>query len=373
MNFRVNNSVVEPTYSDNAKQLFRIVSLLKEIEQDSTISLRKVSFCGSVSPEGNWDANRKLARARLQALETAVRAEVEIPDSIITRNDSYISWSDLEEEIIKSVLPHKEDIIEAIRQPLDDEFAYPTKRVAALRAIDDGRVWYQLLDLYFSHMRNASVIFTLDKQEITPAPIPIVTETPQPAQPLVVESHAKTEGGGFSPSISLKTNALAWGLAIANISAEIDFTNHWSLAIPLYYSAVNYFVSTIKFRTFASQPELRYWFKDGNTGLFAGAHFGVASYNIAVNGKYRFQDHNGNSPAIGGGISIGYRMPISKNERWNIEFLVGLGGYSIHYDKFYNIENGRLAGTSKRSYWGIDNAAINISYRFNLKKEKKCK
>jgi hypothetical protein len=73
----------------------------------------------------------------------------------------------------------------------------------------------------------------------------------------------------------------------------------------------------------ATQPELRYWIKKENTGLFVGAHFGVGSYNIAVNKDTRYQDHNGDSPALGGGLSIGYRTHISKNKRWNMEFVVG--------------------------------------------------
>ena len=119
----------------------------------------------------------------------------------------------------------------------------------------------------------------------------------------------------------------------------------------------------------ATQPELRYWFNKNNSKLFVGAHFGAASFNLALNGDYRYQDHNGASPIMGGGISIGYRMPISKNERWNVEFAVGVGGYSIRCDKFYNIKNGKLAETYRTTYWGIDNASIGISYRFNLKKQ----
>ncbi len=54
-----------------------------------------------------------------------------------------------------------------------------------------------------------------------------------------------------------------------------------------------------------------------------------------------------------------------------MEFILGVGAYSLHYDKFYNIENGRLIGTYRTTYWGIDNAAINISYRFDLKQRER--
>jgi len=144
-----------------------------------------------------------------------------------------------------------------------------------------------------------------------------------------------------------------------------------SFTLPVCYSAWNYFTSTIKFRTLAVQPEFRYWFKEDNQKFFVGAHFGYAQYNVAVDGDYRIQDHNGTSPALGGGISVGYRMPISKNNRWHIEFTLGAGVYGLHYDKFYNVNNGKLVDTYRKTYWGIDNAAVNISYRFDLKKRKK--
>lgn len=377
LDFRVNNPVIELSYRDNANQLSKIITFLKETEQDSTITLRKVSFCGSVSPEGSTELNRKLARARLQSLEDVVRAKaakanVAMPDSIIYRNDSYISWEYLEEQVVQSILPHKEDILEVLHQNYDSDSDYPINRIAKLRSIDEGRVWYQLLDLYFPDMRNACVLFEYDKQEAVIVPEIAAKEIENTPETVATTSPALARGGGdFGRSIRLKTNALEWVLASANISAEIDIARHLSFAIPIRYSAINYFVPTIKFRTLSTYPELRYWFKEDNSGIFLGAHFGAASYNFAFKGKYRYQDHNGKSPAIGGGLSFGYRMPISKNERWNMEFILGVGAYSLHYDKFYNIENGRLIGTYRTTYWGIDNAAINISYRFDLKQRER--
>jgi hypothetical protein len=138
----------------------------------------------------------------------------------------------------------------------------------------------------------------------------------------------------------------------------------------MYYSAWNYFVSTIKFRTLAVQPELRYWFNESNQKFFVGAHFGYAQYNLAIEGDYRYQDHNGKSPLLGGGISLGYRMPMSKNNKWHVEFAIGAGVYNLHYDRFYNVDNGKLIDTHHKTYWGIDNAAVNISYNIDLKKRK---
>ena len=174
-----------------------------------------------------------------------------------------------------------------------------------------------------------------------------------------------------SRKLHIKTNLLGLGLGIANVAAEIDLAKHWSFALPIYYSSWDYIKTTIKFRTLALQPEFRYWFSKKNDALFVGAHFGLAYYNFALDGDDCYQDHDGKSPALGGGISMGYRMPISKNDKWHVEFTLGAGAYSLHYDKFYNVNNGKLIDTYKKTYLGVDHAAVNISYRFDLNKRKK--
>lgn len=178
--------------------------------------------------------------------------------------------------------------------------------------------------------------------------------------------------GGYKPQFYLKTNAAAWGMAMVNIAPEVDIAEHWSFTVPVYYSAWDYFKSTLKFRTFSFQPEVRYWLSEHNTGFYSGIHFGLSYYNFAFGGDYRYQDHDGKSPASGGGISVGYRMPVSKDERWHVEFSLGAGVYSLHYDVFRNtgdVRNGLMLQSVGRIYSGIDQVAVSFSYSFDLKKK----
>lgn len=383
VDFRVNSASIDRAYGKNTERLSEISAFLQRIEQDSTLTIVEVSFCGSASPEGSYQLNHKLARARLETLEDIVRREVELPDSIVTRDDSYISWEYLKEKVVESDMPQKQAVLDIIAQE-PQLVDYPggrhiDHRIVKLQKLDGGKVWRQLHTLYFERMRNACVIFITYKREIIQ---PIETVVP----PMKVEVLQKPDVDSiiipepkeqtvttedWTRGLYLKTNAIGLGLAISNIGAEVDLAKHWSFAVPVCYSALNYFTSTIKFRTLAVQPEFRYWFKEDNQRFFVGAHFGYAQYNVAVDGDYRIQDHNGTSPALGGGISVGYRMPISKNNRWHIEFTLGAGVYGLHYDKFYNVNNGKLVDTYRKTYWGIDNAAVNISYRFDLKKRKR--
>ena len=387
IDFRVNSTVIDSAYSDNAARMQEMLEFLRTIRQDSTINIIEVSFCGAASPEGSYQLNRKLAQGRLSALEKFIRSEVDIPDSLITYNNSYIPWDYLKSQIEDSGLIRKDEVITILEEEARlVDYHHPNthidNRVVKLRALDGGKVWQHMNNLFFEQMRNACAAFVTYKKELPPIQVSVIVPDTIKVEPIVeaVEIVPDTtaivetvipEIEEWNRKLHLKTNAIGLGMAIANVAAEVDLAKHWSFTLPVYYSAWDYFKSTIKFRTFAVQPEFRYWFNENNQKFFIGAHFGYAQYNVAVDGDYRYQDHGGKSPALGGGLSVGYRMPISKNDKWHIEFTLGAGVYGLHYDKFYNVNNGKLIETYRKTYWGIDNAAVNISYRFDLKKRKK--
>ena len=226
-------------------------------------------------------------------------------------------------------------------------------------------------------------VFTTYKSDSPIAIIPdTVAEPAEVSEPIInivepdtatVIETVVTDQQGWPRKLYLKTNTLGLAMGIGNAATELDLANHWSFSLPICYSAWNYFTTTIKFRTFAIQPELRYWLSEENDGFFVGAHFGLAYYNLAINGDYRYQDHNCESPAIGGGLSVGYRLPISKNNRWKAEFSLGAGVYPLYYDKFHNtpnIKDGLMIESGvKKIYWGIDQATVSFSYMLDLKKK----
>ena len=386
--FRVNSTVIDSSYSDNATRMQEIIESLRAIRQDSTINIIEVSFCGASSPEGSYQLNRKLAQGRLSALEKFIRREVDIPDSLITRNDSYIPWDYLKSQIEDSGLIRKDEVIAILEEEsLLVDYHYPNlhidNRIVKLKKLDNGKVWQQMHKLFFERMRNACAVLVTYKKELPLVQVPIIVPDTVVVEPIVeaVEIVPDTtaivetvipEIEGWSRKLHLKTNAIGLGLAIANVAAEVDLAKHWSFTLPIYYSAWDYFKSTIKFRTFAVQPEVRYWTDKNNDRWFVGAHFGLAYYNFAFNGDYRYQDHNRETPSIGGGVNIGYRMPISKNNRWRVEFSLGAGVYSRHYDKFHNTprtKDGLMIESIKNTYWGIDQVAVSFSYSFDLKKK----
>ena len=166
----------------------------------------------------------------------------------------------------------------------------------------------------------------------------------------------------------IKTNVVGLGMLMGNAALEFDLLEHWSIALPVYYSDLNWFADDVKFHILSFQPELRFWLSGRNDGVFFGGHLGIAYYNFAFKGDYRYQDHNGDTPAIGAGLAAGYRLPISRDKRLKLEFSVGAGLYQLSYDKFNNTPDGKLAGSVQKVYAGPDQVAVTLSYALGGKK-----
>ncbi len=380
ISFRQGHGTIDLNYDGNREKLDQLVALLDSINSTGSVVLTSVEFSGAASPEGSAAINRRLSRKRLTSVEEYIRARVSIPEDKIVRNDNYIAWDYLVEKVAASDIANKEEIIEIINTDYED--AKDTNglivdgRIVALKKLDNGATWRTLYNRFFSQMRHAFAAQVSFKQD-TKESVNIVAEIKPRELPFPTMDTGRADVTSQRPPLHLylKTNAIGWGMGVSNIAVEIDFGKRWSAQLPIYYSAVNYFTSTIKFRTFAVQPEVRYWFAGNmNDKFFLGAHFGLAYYNYALDGKYRIQDKDGDYPALGGGLSVGYRMPIGQSGRWKMEFSLGAGVYSLKYDKFYNTDStpdGALSHTIEKTWFGLDHAAVSFSYMFNLKRKNK--
>lgn len=401
VDFRVGSAVVEPDYLNNAQRLSEIIDFVDLVNNDPAVEIVSVAFCGTTSPEGSVQLNRQLSQKRLAALERIVRSKVGIPEHLISRNDFHIPWDELKIWVRNSDIAQKQTVLDIIdqrpRMVTDRNGLTVDARMQELRILDEGRVWEVLNKQFFVNMRSASAVITtsrkvdfgvvdmpdeeaVDQQKVIipepeptpePEPEPEPEPTPEPEPELAPEPEPEPVSEpveAFMPHAHLKTNVLGWGLTMANLAAEVDICEHLSFALPIYYSGMNYFTYNLKFRIFGFQPELRAWLSGRNDGVFFGAHLGVAWYNFAFRDKYRYQDHDRNTPAVGGGVSVGYRMPISKNNRWKVEFTIGGGAYRLHYDTFINEPNGKQTGVFRKTYVGLDQAAVSFAYTFDMKK-----
>lgn len=377
--FRINSPKIEEDFQNNGRTLEILrQDLQSTIQQDGGVPDSLV-IMSSASPDGSYEFNKYLAQSRAENTRKKILETFpELKNTSIKIKYLEEDWDGLY-QILKTHpgFPQREEMMAVILDNKDIQ-----SKEQNLRALQEG--WEYLINNHIYALRNSAITLTVvmtatnsDDEFVRKKPsrdtlsfisfsYPSSLETTD--EPLAFRT---VEASSWQRHLYLKTNTLGLGLAISNLGCEIDIAKHLSISVPVYYSALNYFTETIKFRTLAIQPELRYWTNKYNIGLFFGIHGSVAQYNLAVDGDLRYQDHEGTSPALGGGIGLGYRLPISDNNRWHIEFALGAGIYKLHYDTFHNVHNGKLIDTYRKVYYGIDNAAINISYRFDLKKRKK--
>lgn len=371
VHFRVNSTEIDTSYLNNAAQLERIYSIIS----DTTYHLVSLSFSGWASPEGPSELNKTLARERKDALRQFILSRVDVPLKLETSSELYIPWEELKAQVeSRKDFSNAAKVLEVLnavdlqKAQLSDDISEDI--ITKLRITDGGRAWQQLLLLYFPQMRNAGVVFYMEKPEEVEFDDNVSQDEPEPevvaAQTLLPSEPAAKK---FTHGLYLKTNALAWLGGCTNLAIEIDICPHLSLNIPFGYCAWDYFRDDLKFRTLFCQPELRCYIKP-NDGFYIGAHFGVGSYNINWTKEYRIQDHNGTTPALGGGIGLGYRMPLSKKHpNWKVEFSLGAGAYSLYYDRFEGHHNGLLVDSKKKTYFGLDQASVSFQYRFDLSKK----
>ena len=368
VHFRLDSDELDGGYMGNGASLRRFASVVDSIGIDRIDSVVIVS---QSSPEGVYEHNVKLSRRRARTLRRYLDEHYPSLSARTYVHADGESWSRLRHYVL-SDRRMKDATIRKVLSVIDSDVNVGTKKWR----MQQLPVYRYLLTTYYPRIRNSVffIVYYSDmRREIRTARVgaslPPLTVTPPVMQMRRMPSLSKPEPAPWARNLHLKTNAICWGMGVANVAAEIDLTRHWSFSLPVMYSAWNYFKSTIKFRVFGSMPELRYWVSERNDGVYVGAHFGFAYYNVAFDGAYRYQDHNRETPALGGGLSVGYRLPLDRARRWRVEFSLGCGVYSLHYDKFRNtadVRDGLLVGSERKTAVGIDQAAVTFSYTFDL-------
>lgn len=376
--FDLGSSRINLSLDSNRQALMEMDSLLKVVKNDSSWVVKNVSVKGSASPEGPVELNRRLSRSRAEAISRHFAAYTD--DASIPTDFHYAgsNWYGLRRLVLKEPdVPDRDAIIHIIDSDAPD-------RLSQLKQLSGGATYRWLSDKLFPKLRVSTVTLSLHR-ECAPA---IIKENRNTFEVDTIEEDSELDFSEFETkfeevepieesekryirNLYFKTNALAWAMAISNIAVEIDLHRHISVTLPIYYSAWEYGTHKVKFRTFALEPEVRFWTRPDNTGFFGGAHFGYAQYNMAIGGKYRYQDHNGNSPALGGGISLGYRCLLGHSRNWMMEFTLGGGAYHLHYDVFDNssVPYGQKVDERRKTFFGIDNAGVTFIYVLPLIKK----
>ena len=387
--FPQGRSAFDRSFAGNGERFDSFITTARQIIEGHGGKVHSIRFEVSCSPEGGQEINTRLVNARSNSVLRSLERSLNVKDirSELILNDR--PWNELLSIVTSprgNALPDRDKCIEVLSRAISEEL-----QSSQVQALVGGRAWSYMLKEFFPELRRFRVILfvdiklpeiefdypALDYWFASQAPIevpvehfnlysPSITVPELSALPEIKVEELK------NTSVYLKTNAVALSMLVGNLAVEVTLDDRLSLNIPIYYSGFDWFSRQTKFRTVAFLPELRYNFSSPEQdayvkGFYLGVHAGVAWYNFAFGGDWRIQDADGKSPALGGGLSLGYRLPLSRRiPGLGIEFNLGAGVYSLNYDKFYNEADGPISQKGIREVRLLPDAVgISLYYRFD--------
>lgn len=352
------------------EHLDSIVYTLNQITGDPDILIKRIWIGGSASPEGPLGYNSKLGLYRAFALANYLIKNTNIPDSVLHVKNLQEDWFALKIALEKnSHIPNRNKIIQIIETEFDHE-----RRKQKIKAIDKGYTWNQICRDVFPDLRNARMAVVCynntllqPKDSLSIENLPTIIPLEQSVNIHKEEKIKETETTQVVQErrkrvMAVKVNMISSASLIANVGFEVELWRQWSIDFPIWYSPYNLFSKSRKIRLLATQPEVRWWPRSVMNGHFLGLHAHVAGFNVALNDKARYQDPN--YPLWGVGGSYGYATSLGKNDRWGLEFNLGVGFATYKYDVYKNWENGPKFNSNSGFYWGITRAGITFSYKW---------
>lgn len=170
---------------------------------------------------------------------------------------------------------------------------------------------------------------------------------------------------------AIKTNLLSDTFMNVNLGMEIGLAPKWTLDFTSEFNGWT-LSHNRRWKHWAVQPEIRYWFCDRFSGHFLGAHLHGGQYNIGgFNGQVNFLGTNARKLKnaryqgwfLGAGVAYGYAWIL--NRHWNLEAEIGFGYSYTRYDRFRCSGCGKKIEASKpHHYVGPTKVAINLVYLF---------
>ena len=115
IDFPVGRTEIHPNYHNNAYELRKITGTIDSVKNDSDITIRALSIKGFASPESPYENNARLAKGRTEALKAYVENMYHFGKGFIATSYEPENWEGLEAYVEASNLPHKAEILAAIR------------------------------------------------------------------------------------------------------------------------------------------------------------------------------------------------------------------------------------------------------------------
>lgn len=152
--FPVSQTSLNMNLGNNRSEIKRIDDKLTELTRNKNLTVDALSIAGYASPEGSEDVNNRLAQGRVDRVAQYIVGKSPRLKGHYTSRAMGADWDGLREAIVASSLDHKDQVLEILQKEPASE------RTAALRAIDDGQTYAQLLQTYYPPLRRTVISFS---------------------------------------------------------------------------------------------------------------------------------------------------------------------------------------------------------------------
>ena len=151
--FTHNKVIIDPNIFENAVVFQQILTAVDKIFADDQYRLDHIDVLGYASPEGHLRRNTYLGQTRAEALIDYIISSR--PQYNLTHDDFRIynckeNWDGLRDYLKMHEIDQKDDVISIIDSNITDE-----AKKTRLKALNGGKVWKELLDEIFPHLRSA--------------------------------------------------------------------------------------------------------------------------------------------------------------------------------------------------------------------------
>lgn len=353
--FRLNESVIDPAYKENAKAIETIQGLLDE----QLVGF--VTLTVSSSPDGPYSANASLAEKRAESIRALFGDKVSrerIIIEVIPEN-----WEGIIEQVQESyTLRNRKKVLEIL---LDGSIDHDT-REKRLKALSFGSAWRYITKMYLPNLRSASVMHILKvvpKQYMLPrvksfdveaytASRTAIQFTPPKIGPPPVKKES-------SFAFAIRSNLLYDIALVPNIGIEFHLGKGVSLGFDYNHAWWSLPQKDYFWRLYGGGITLRKYFgKASSQRALSGHHLGLHAqafvYDFELGGRGQLSDLT-----YVGGLEYGYSLPVSRS--LNIDFSVGFGYAGGEY-KVYEPEDDCYVWkeTRQRHYYGPTKGEISL-------------
>lgn len=158
------------------------------------------------------------------------------------------------------------------------------------------------------------------------------------------------------PALSVRTNVVHWLMGSPNAGLEWRATESFGVLMSGAWTHLNWQSDERHFRHYKFNPELRFYMGESRR-FYLGAECHFGQFN------FKFNDNGRQGDFVGGGLSLGYRLPVKP--KFAIDFNLGLGATSLDYEKYEYIDgvNVRRSSSEKTTIMGVNQFGIVLAWK----------